>query len=103
LHALAQSNAEKLKEQGGHLFHSPLWSHNSNFLFTGFKVLFEVDATNLSAKPELQHIEYARIVVNFPHIGGKSKITKNRELLNKFFSRCVLAFWFQLGKLVPNF
>jgi 25S rRNA (uracil2634-N3)-methyltransferase len=24
LHALAQSNAEKLKEQGGHLFHSPL-------------------------------------------------------------------------------
>lgn len=46
----------------------------------GFRVLFEVDATALCVD---QH--YDLVFFNFPHTGGKSAISKNRELLRKFF------------------
>jgi hypothetical protein len=51
--------------------------------FQIFNAIHGVDATNLDAtfKDQLFH----RIIFNFPHTGGKLKISKCRDLLERFF------------------
>lgn len=51
--------------------------------FSSFNVIHGVDATNLEAtfKDKIFH----KIIFNFPHTGGKLKISKCRDLLEKFF------------------
>ena len=48
----------------------------------GVKVEFGVDATKLEEK--FREIKWDKIIFMFPHIGGKMKIQKNRELLKNF-------------------
>lgn len=50
----------------------------------GVKVLFNIDATALCLEQQ-----YDLVFFNFPHTGGKSAISKNRELLRKFFQSVV--------------
>lgn len=53
--------------------------------FLGIHVLLGVDATNLKQHPILKTKLFDKIVFNFPHVGGKMRIEKNRELLKQFF------------------
>ena len=57
----------------------------SNLLCSGTKVLFSVDATKLDQCPSIEGAIFDAVVFNFPHVGGKGNIGKNRELLKHFF------------------
>ncbi|XP_078049932.1 ferredoxin-fold anticodon-binding domain-containing protein 1 isoform X2 [Augochlora pura] len=54
-------------------------------LHNGVRVLLGVDATNLKKYPMLATKLFDKIIFNFPHVGGKMRIEKNRELLKQFF------------------
>ncbi|XP_029177291.1 mitochondrial ribosome-associated GTPase 2 isoform X2 [Nylanderia fulva] len=59
---------------------------NVNYLRSnGICVLFDVDATKLEECLALKSKLFDKIIFNFPHIGGKMRIEKNRELLKNFF------------------
>ncbi|EFN72740.1 GTP-binding protein 5 [Camponotus floridanus] len=51
----------------------------------GICVLFDVDATKLEECLALRSKLFDKIIFNFPHVGGKMRIEKNRELLKNFF------------------
>lgn len=58
---------------------------NSMLFFSGVRVLLSVDATNLKEHPILKTELFDKVIFNFPHVGGKMRIEKNRELLKQFF------------------
>ena len=49
----------------------------------GVKIFFGIDATTLEENT-IPTKTWDRIIFNFPHIGGKMKIQKNRDLLKNF-------------------
>ena len=49
----------------------------------GVEIEFNFDATDSSQNEEM-HQEFDLIIFMFPHIGGKMKIHKNRELIKQF-------------------
>lgn len=51
-------------------------------------MLFDVDATKLEKHELLRNERFDKIMFNFPHVGGKMKISKNRELIRDFFVSC---------------
>lgn len=53
--------------------------------FSGVQVYIGVDATKLQEHKFLSSKFFNMVVFNFPHVGGKMRIEKNRELLKKFF------------------
>ena len=50
----------------------------------GVKIFFGIDATILEQNTILLTKTWDKIIFNFPHIGGKMKIQKNRDLLKHF-------------------
>jgi len=56
--------------------------------FSGICVLFNVDATKLEEYSLLRTKLFDKVIFNFPHIGGKMRIEKNRDLLKDFFVSC---------------
>lgn len=56
--------------------------------FPGICVLFDVDATKLEKCLALKSKLFDKIIFNFPHVGGKMRIEKNRDLLKSFFVSC---------------
>ena len=56
-------------------------------LFTDVHVVHEIDGTKLGNCQSLRELSsfYDKVIFNFPHTGGKSKIQCNRELLKEFF------------------
>jgi len=50
----------------------------------GVKVLTSVDATNIQHTSELKSVHFDLVFFMFPHIGGKMKIQKNRDLVKNF-------------------
>lgn len=55
----------------------------------GVCVLFNVDATKLEECPSLKSRLFEKIIFNFPHVGGKMRIERNRDLLRSFFVSAV--------------
>lgn len=53
--------------------------------FSGIQVLVGVDATKLEEHKILSFESFDIVVFNFPHVGGKMRIEKNRALLRQFF------------------
>lgn len=53
--------------------------------FSGICVLFDIDATKLEECPSLKSKQFDKVIFNFPHVGGKMRIGKNRDLLKNFF------------------
>jgi len=53
--------------------------------FSDICVLFDVDATKLEEHSLLKSKLFDKIIFNFPHVGGKMRIEKNRNLLKNFF------------------
>ncbi|XP_008211400.1 mitochondrial ribosome-associated GTPase 2 isoform X2 [Nasonia vitripennis] len=51
----------------------------------GIHVLVGVDATKFEEHKILSSQSFDIVVFNFPHVGGKMRIEKNRELLRQFF------------------
>ena len=56
----------------------------SNLKKLGVKVVSGVDATNLHKTVDLKDQLFDLVVFMFPHIGGKMKIQKNRDLIKDF-------------------
>ena len=53
--------------------------------FSGIRILTQVDATKLEKHQVLKSECFDIVAFNFPHVGGKMRIEKNRELLKNFF------------------
>ncbi|KAJ8673378.1 hypothetical protein QAD02_004640 [Eretmocerus hayati] len=51
----------------------------------GAQVILGVDATQLENHDTLKSEHFDTVVFNFPHVGGKMRIEKNRELIKRFF------------------
>lgn len=49
-------------------------------------MLSGVDATKIKECQELENKIFDKVIFNFPHVGGKMRIEKNRELLKNFFT-----------------
>lgn len=53
--------------------------------FSGTRVIAGVDAKKLQEHNILSSEQFDIVVFNFPHVGGKMRIEKNRDLLKNFF------------------